>query len=100
MATHKSHYFGAFLTLSLLCISGAHAQGNSAAAGPKMQQQNPCLADVSKFEQSIGFIRQSAGQKVADDVKRRMLSEKEEKEILTKEGYCGLAKVLRERKLI
>jgi hypothetical protein len=78
----------------------AHALGNSEGIGPKMQVENPCLNEVSKFEQTIGFIRQSQGNRAAADLKERLLPAKMETDILMKDGYCGLAKYLREKKLL
>jgi hypothetical protein len=74
--------------------------GTPAEFGPKAQADNPCLTEVSKFEQVIAFIRQSQGKEAAATVKEKLLPAKLESEILFKEGYCGLAKNLRERKLI
>ena len=58
------------------------------------------LNEVSKFEQAIGFIRQNQGIKAAADLKEQLLPAKLESDILIKDGYCGLAKYLREKKLI
>ena len=85
--------------LSLLA-AGASAQGISADFGPKTQTDNPCLNKVSKFEQTIGLLRQTQGNKAAAQVKERLLPAKLENQILFKDGYCGLAKYLREKNLI
>ncbi len=79
--------------------SPVRAQGNS-NIGPAMQQQNPCLAEVAKFEQAIGFVRQTSGNAAAAELKEKLLPAKLENEILMKEGYCGLAKYLRSKKLL
>ena len=71
----------------------------NAAAGPGMSQQESCRNDVSKFEQSIGFVRRNAGEKAALNFKEKLLPAKLESDILSKDGYCGLARHLRERKL-
>lgn len=75
------------------------AQGHADAVGPAMSQQDSCRNEVSKFEQSIVFVRQNAGQKTASNVRERLLPAKLESDILSKDGYCGLARHLRERKL-
>jgi hypothetical protein len=64
-----------------------------------VQTQDPCRVEVSKFEQAIGFVRQNQGNQAALDLKERLLPAKVENEILMKDGYCGLAKYIRERKL-
>ena len=66
---------------------------------PSRQAQDPCRAEVSKFEQAIGFIRQNQGAQAAADLKEKLLPAKLENDILFKDGYCGLATYLREKKL-
>ncbi len=66
---------------------------------PSRQAQDPCRAEVSKFEQAIGFIRQNQGAQAAADIKEKLLPAKLENEILFKDGYCGLAAYIREKKL-
>ena len=75
------------------------SQGNPEGIGPKLQAQDACRSEVSKFEQAIGLVRQTSGQQVAADVKERLLPAKLENEILLKDGYCGLARYLRDQKL-
>ncbi|ROZ76116.1 hypothetical protein [Ramlibacter sp. WS9] len=64
-----------------------------------MNAQDPCRAEVSKFEQAIGFVRQNQGNQAAQDLKEKLLPAKLENELLFKEGYCGLARYLRDKKL-
>jgi hypothetical protein len=64
-----------------------------------VQIQDPCRVEVSKFEQAIGFVRQNQGNQAAQDLKERLLPAKVENEILFKEGYCGLARYIKEKKL-
>ncbi|MBK8358158.1 MAG: hypothetical protein IPL15_03820 [Comamonadaceae bacterium] len=56
-------------------------------------------AEVSRFEQTIGFIRQTQGNQAAAELKEKLLPAKTENDILFKDGYCGLATYLREKKL-
>jgi hypothetical protein len=64
------------------------------------QASDACARDVSRFEQAIGFVRQNQGNEAAAALKEKLLPAKVEREILFSEGYCGLAKYLREKKLI
>jgi hypothetical protein len=64
-----------------------------------VQVADPCRAEVSKFEQAIGFVRQNQGIQAANELKEKLLPAKLENEILFKDGYCGLAKYIRDRKL-
>lgn len=82
-----------------VCQMQAQAQGNSAALSPALQVNDPCKSAVSKFEQTIGFIRQSQGNKAAAELKEKLLPAKVENDILFKDGYCGLAAYLKEKKL-
>jgi hypothetical protein len=61
---------------------------------------DPCRTEVSKFERALGFVRENQGNAAAADVKEKLLPAKLENDILSKEGYCGLAKHLRSKKLI
>ena len=93
---HWTGFFGLILSVA---ASGSMAQGNSAALVPPAAQPDPCRAAVFKFEHAMGFIRQSQGNKIASELKEKLLPAKLESEILLKDGYCGLAKYLHEKKL-
>ena len=98
LMTRKNRIFGLGL---LLAAWGSQtlAQGNSAALTPNMTVNDPCRAEVSRFEQTIGFIRQTQGNQAAAELKEKLLPAKTENDILFKDGYCGLAAYLREKKL-
>ncbi len=95
------HAFCAALCATLwAAMLPATASAQSAgAADLNASAQDPCRAEVSKFEQAIGFIRQTQGNQPAADLKERLLPAKVENDILFKDGYCGLARYLREKKL-
>ena len=86
----------------LIGLPLAMALGSSWAqtsVDPSQQAQDPCRAEVSKFEQAIGYLLQVQGSQAAAELKEKLLPAKVENEILFKEGYCGLARYLREKKL-
>ena len=58
-----------------------------------------CRSMVSRFEETIAFLRQQQGAKAADELKEKLLPAKLEREILFRDGYCGLAEYLHEKKL-
>ncbi|MDQ3271484.1 MAG: hypothetical protein M3Q12_04850, partial [Pseudomonadota bacterium] len=64
-----------------------------------LHAQDPCRAEVSKFERAIGFVRQHQGNQAAQALKEKLLPAKLENELLFKDGYCGLARHLREKGL-
>ena len=100
--TVKSMFRHASLVAVLVmwgCPLQAQTQGNSAPLTPSFQVIDPCKAVVSRFEQAIGFIRQSQGIQAAAELKEKLLPAKLESAILFKDGYCGLAAYLREKKL-
>jgi hypothetical protein len=86
----------ASLLALLACAAGAETTVN---ADLSLQVQDPCRVEVSKFEQAIGFVRQNQGNRAAQDLKERLLPAKLEADILFKDGYCGLARYIREKKL-
>ena len=85
--------------LSCLSIMQVYAQGNSAALTPNVTVQDPCRSEVSRFEETIGHIRQLSGNAAAAALKEKLLPAKLENEILFKDGYCGLARYIREKSL-
>ena len=89
----------ATLLAGALSAGPGWSQGNPAGMGPKVQAQDACRAAVSRFEQAIGLVRQTSGQQAAADLKERLLPAKLETDILFKDGYCGLARYLRDKKL-
>lgn len=87
----------------LTLISGlfpAQAQNRPAASTAAPESQDRCQADVLKFEQVMSFIRDSQGPQAAAKLKEKLLPAQTENDILTKNGYCGLARHLHEKKLI
>ena len=90
----------ASIGLGLACVALlAQAQGNSAALSAPLPPTDPCRSEVSKFEETIALIRQTQGTPAATALKEKLLPAKLENELLFKEGYCGLARYLREKKL-
>jgi hypothetical protein len=83
-------------TVLISCPSIAQTAA-STSAGVSV---DPCRIEVSKFERALGFVCESQGTAAAADVKEKLLPAKLESDILSKEGYCGLAKHLRSKKLI
>lgn len=77
----------------------AWAQGNSAALTPPPTAPDPCRTEVLKFEQTIAFVRQSQGNQAGKELKEKLLPAAVESDLLFKEGYCGLARYIREKKL-
>jgi hypothetical protein len=88
------------IALALLAsLLPAQAQNRGAPSTPAAPSQDQCQAEVLKFEQVMSFIRESQGKQAAAKLKEKLLPAKMESEILTKDGYCGLARHLREKKL-
>jgi hypothetical protein len=80
-------------------ILAAAVLSQALAADPPLNVQDPCRTEVSKFEQAIGFVRQNQGNQAARELKEKLLPATLENEVLLKDGYCGLARYLREKKL-
>lgn len=80
----------------------AHGQGNSAALGTPstVTTRDPCRADVAEFERTIGLLRELQGKDAAAKLKEQLLPAKLEMEILMKDGYCGLSRYLRSKRLV
>jgi hypothetical protein len=80
-----------------LAAAGANAQ---APADPGRGARDPCRTEVSRFENAISFVRSNQGNEAAAQLKEKLLPSKVESELLFKEGYCGLARYLKDKKLI
>lgn len=88
------------MSLGSFPVRAAPAQAPAELVGQNAPDENRCQSQVLRFEQSIGFIRNSQGTRAAAEVKERLLPARLETDILFKEGYCGLASYLKGRKLI
>jgi hypothetical protein len=76
------------------------AQSTSATPAPStLTVQDACRSEVSRFEETIGQIRRQSGTAAAAALKEKLLPAKLENEILFKDGYCGLARHIREKGL-
>ena len=63
-------------------------------------QESQCREIVAKFEESMSFVRKSVGYEKAAEIKESLLPNKVESEIFAKEGYCGVARYLKAKKLL
>ena len=88
-----------FAALAGAALLGPAYSATTVNADLSVQTQDPCRAEVSKFEQAIAFLRQNQGTQAATELKEKLLPAKLEQDLLFKEGYCGLAKYLRDKKL-
>lgn len=85
--------------ISLLCASALSLQALGQTIGTEAQEQ-VCRETVNKFEESMAFIRKSIGYEKAAEMKEALLPNKLESELFAKEGYCGVARHLRAKKLV
>jgi hypothetical protein len=71
-----------------------------AQAQAEAPQERACRTEVSKFEETISFLRHTQGMEAAAKLKEELLPAKLESEILMQQGYCGLARHLRDKHLL
>lgn len=86
-------------TAAMLASLHAGAQTTVVTAQGGATSNDPCRTAVSRFEEAIGFVRQNQGTQAATELKEKLLPAKLESEILFRDGYCGLARYLKEKKL-
>lgn len=90
-----------FLSLALLSLLVIQANAQSHASALSASTVTvACQNDVSKFEQLVGVVRQSHGDKAANNLREKLLPSKEADEALSQSGQCGLARLLRAKKLV
>ena len=63
-------------------------------------QEVQCRETVAKFEESMAFVRKSLGYEKAAEIKESLLPNKLESELFAKDGYCGVARYLKAKKLL
>lgn len=81
--------------LSPICASAA----GSLATDPAQPTTDPCKATVLRFERALAIMRETQGNKAGEEIKEKLLPAKLQAEILFKDGYCGLARYIQEKKL-
>lgn len=95
--------FALSLTPFALLWSAAQAQTGAAAppadATVALSAPDACKREYVKFEEAIGFLRRTQGNEAAAALKEKLLPARLQDEILLRDGYCGLARYLREKKL-
>jgi len=84
----------------LLACTQAWPQAAPNTGTPAAPSIDQCKKDVFEFERAIGTVRQLQGNQAAADLKEKLLPAATERQLLTTEGYCGLAKHLHEKKLL
>ncbi len=84
---------------ALACTQVA-AQGNAPSMAPPVLVNDPCKRDVLVYQSNIELVRKTLGDKAAAEQDARFMSKAEWDATLLKEGYCGLSRRLRERKLV
>jgi len=85
--------------LTGLLLGGA-SPALRAQAQAEAPQERACRTEVSKFEETISFLRHTQGMEAAAKLKEELLPAKLESEILMQQGYCGLARHLRDKHLL
>ena len=100
MASWFGGWWWVVLSAGLWAAAGVCAQGNSAALPSPALAVDACKRDVLKYQAQIEFVRKSLGDKEADALAARFMTKAEWDALLLSEGYCGLAKRLRARKLV
>ena len=80
--------------------AGAFAQSNTASAPARGTVVDPCKKDVLHFQEDLRTIRETLGEVAAKKVQEDFLPQAEWNALLLTEGYCGIAKRLREKRLV
>ena len=80
--------------------SVALPQGNSNAMKSPALVQDPCKSDVLRYQADIDFVRKALGDKAAAEQEDKFMQKKQWNAVLLDEGYCGISRRLREKKLV
>ena len=82
------------------CVLTAGAQGNSAALPAPKFVVDPCKKDVLKFQEDLRALEAAMGEVAAREFQNKFMAREAWDAVLLNEGYCGLSKRLREKKLV
>lgn len=78
----------------------AHAAGvTTAVDSVPATTTDACKATVLRFERALTLLRDTQGNKAGEEMREKLLPAKLQAEILFKEGYCGLARYIQEKRL-
>ena len=90
------------LAIALLVTFSGVALGAPAedAAVQKAREEAVCKQAVTKFEHAMDFMRETQGSTWTAAFREKKLPSAVENSILKKDGYCGLAKYLKDNRLI
>lgn len=101
-----------FGTLSAVCgaalaqpktaeqIATQPTQPTTRAAKVGSNDEALCKRDIQRYVQSLGFLKIATGDKIADYTSHGIIDHKQLAELTARDGYCAVARVLKERKLI
>ena len=84
---------------ALLGVASAWAQGNSAAMQTPTLVADACKREVLRYQSNVDLVRKSLGERAAADLEGRFMTREQWDAVLLREGYCGLARRLRDGKL-
>lgn len=103
-STPPSRHFHSLALALLAVLSGsalaAKAEDASEQVAQKAREELVCKQNVDKFEHAIDFVRETQGSTWTSAFKEKKLPAAVEKDLLKKEGYCGLSRYLKDKKLI
>ena len=71
----------------------------AAPTGDPATATDLCKATVLKFERALAIMRETQGNAAGEKLKEKLLPAKLQSEILFKDGYCGLARYIQEKRL-
>jgi hypothetical protein len=80
--------------------TGAFAQSTSASAPVRGTVVDPCKKDVLHFQEDLRTVRETLGEAAAKKVQEDFLPQVQWNALLLTEGYCGISKRLREKRLV
>ena len=99
MARAKAITVAAVVAVCTLLHPMHASAAGAVAADPAPPPTDPCKATVLRFERALAIMRETQGNKAGEEMKEKLLPAKLQSEILFKDGYCGLARYIQEKKL-
>jgi 2-methylaconitate cis-trans-isomerase PrpF len=89
-------FLRALLATTVVCVASA---ATASTTQPALTEAT-CQNEMVKFEQTMGYLRQTSGDQAASTVQDKLLPAKTREELLAKEGPCGVVRFLRAKKVL
>jgi hypothetical protein len=81
-------------------LSAQNAALNTTASKVGSNDEVVCKRETQRYVQTLGYLKIAAGDKITDFVKHGIIDDAQLAELIARDGYCGVARTLKDRRLL